>query len=1035
MTERPGRKALFTGAMTPKIQGSQPAEVTQHIQKQNDEIAAELSAAVAGRVTTLLDTTRFGPEYATLVAAVNVVLQEIKEGKSTTPAVSPSEDIARLVMKQNREIAGILSSAMTGMITEPLAVTRFGAEYAELITAINATLRQLKSARELPTPPVGAPVKGGQSTQYEQTLADLRYKLDVMVSKNPFPMLLTTPAFSILEANAAYIQMSGIKENDLLRTNLKDFKIINQKGEGAKVAIQEKRRSFGEVTVELPSGMHILEQYCIPVISDDQTITTLLFVYNDTTAQKKKNDEIEQLKHRSETIVQQNPMPIILVDTKFHIRVVNEAYTTLSGIGKEDLLKMTLHDFKVLEQSGEGLKQVIQEKRRSSGEVAVEFPSGVKRLQQYGIPIVDNSGNVTSILVVYNDITEDRRQLEEITELHRIAGTIVQQNPIPILMTNVGFRIVEANEAYAKMSGISRDRVIGMNLREVKILEQKGEGAKVAIQNKKRAFGEVTVELPSGTHILEQYVMPILAGNNEIANLLFVYNDITDQRRNQIELQKKMEEAASLKQRSDTIVTQNPMPIMLMDTSFKILMVNEAYMSLTGLAKERLIGMSARDFKILGQKGEGLKKVISEKKRSFGEIKVEFPTGVHILDQYGIPMIDAKGNLGTILCVYNDVTTQREQETKIKEMMDEATANAELLTASASELQTAMAKIAAGDLTHKLSIDEADPLVKIKADYNVAVDSIRIVLQELLQAMTRLDATIKDTITSTEEIAKATETVANSSQKATDNSKSQINNIEKISTDISEISASIEQIASTTHDVMIHAEKASKEGAEAAEIGKVATGKMQIVEKISKQSVDDINALNEQMRAISKIVNLITEIANQTNLLALNAAIEAARAGEHGRGFAVVAGEVKNLAGESKKASSQIETLIKTIQAKSEQTATSMKNSFNEIKAGIDSVNRTVESLNMIISEANVVSVGINEITKATEDQAMATNMLMTSIESVSTLTRDNQERMEDMAALAEETSASTEEIASASAELSTMADHSRKMMEKFYLN
>ncbi len=82
MTERPGRKALFTGAMTPKIQGSQPAEVTQHIQKQNDEIAAELSAAFAGRSTTLLDTTRFGPEYTTIIAAVNALLQELKEGKT-----------------------------------------------------------------------------------------------------------------------------------------------------------------------------------------------------------------------------------------------------------------------------------------------------------------------------------------------------------------------------------------------------------------------------------------------------------------------------------------------------------------------------------------------------------------------------------------------------------------------------------------------------------------------------------------------------------------------------------------------------------------------------------------------------------------------------------------------------------------------------------------------------------------------------------------------------------------------------------------
>ena len=355
-----------------------------------------------------------------------------------------------------------------------------------------------------PTTPANPSEEIAPIRESEQTIAELRQRLDVMVSKNPVPMLITTPGFSIVEANAAYIEMSGIRERDLLKTNLKNFKIVSQQGEGAKVALLEKRRSFGEVIVELPSGTRILEQYCIPIMGNDQTITSLLFVYNDTTAQKKKSEEIEQLKHRSETIVQQNPMPIILVDMNFHIRVVNEAFASLSGISRVDLLKMTLRDFKILDQTGEGLKQAIQEKRRVAGEVLVEFPTGAKRLQQYGIPIQDNSSNVTSILIVYNDVTEDRRQMDEITELHRTSETIVQHNPIPMLMTNPGFTVIEANAAYAKMSGIPRDRVIGMNLREVKILEQKGEGAKVAIEKKQRAFGEVTVELPSGTHILEQ---------------------------------------------------------------------------------------------------------------------------------------------------------------------------------------------------------------------------------------------------------------------------------------------------------------------------------------------------------------------------------------------------------------------------------------------------------------------------------------------------------------------------------------------------
>ncbi|MFA5221486.1 MAG: methyl-accepting chemotaxis protein [Methanoregula sp.] len=956
------------------------------------------------------------------------------------PVKDATGEIVMHVRQLNDEIAGILQAAVQGKTVAPLEPARFGEEYRELVAAVNVALPRLAADRKIPQPAVVPPVSATPapaspvSGEDQQTINDLRRRLDMMVKNNPVPMLVTTPDFFVVEANTAYIQMSGIRESDLLKTSIRNFAVTGQTGEGAKVALQEKRRAFGEVTVELPSGVHTLEQYCIPISDSDGTLTSLLFVYNDITAQAQKNREIVRLKSRADTVVQQNPMPIIIVDPSFTIRVVNDTYVQMSGIDKAQLMRMSLKEFRVIEQTGAGLKQVIQDKKRSYGEVVVEFPKSTRRLQQYGIPILDNNGNVESILIVYNDVTEERKKMDEIVALHQMADTIVQENPIPILMTTPKFIIEQANTAYVRMSGFERDRIAGMSLHDVKILAQSGEGAKVAITSRRRAFGEVTVELPSGTHILEQYVMPIQNAKNEIEHLLFVYNEVTAQRKSQQDLEKKMDEVATLKQRADIIVMQNPMPIMLMDTSFKIILANAAYLSLAGFDKDRIIGMNAKDFRILEQTGDGLKKVLIERKRSFGEIRVEFPTGVHLLEQYGIPIVDAKDNLSSILCVYNDITARREQEQKIQTMMDDAKANADLLSASAAELQEALAKIAGGDLTFRVSIDEADPLVKLKVDYNSSVESIRALIAELLASFIRLDVTIRDTITSTEEIAKATEQVAISSQKATDNAKSQLGSVEKISNEISEISASIEEIASTTHDVMTHANTAAKEGGDAAEIGKVATTKMQAVEKISGQSVNEITALNEQMHEISKIVNLITDIANQTNLLALNAAIEAARAGEHGRGFAVVAGEVKNLAGESKRASNQIETLIKSIQAKSELTVTSMKSSFAEIKAGIESVNRTVESLNRIISEANVVSLGVTEITKASEDQAQATTHLMSGMESVTSLTHDNQQRMEDMAALAQETSASTEEIASAAQELSKMAEHSRKMLEDFHI-
>jgi methyl-accepting chemotaxis protein len=98
-----------------------------------------------------------------------------------------------------------------------------------------------------------------------------------------------------------------------------------------------------------------------------------------------------------------------------------------------------------------------------------------------------------------------------------------------------------------------------------------------------------------------------------------------------------------------------------------------------------------------------------------------------------------------------------------------------------------------------------------------------------------------------------------------------------------------------------------------------------------------VKALIDAAQRIGQVMDLIQTVASQTNLLALNATIEAARAGEAGKGFAVVAREVKALAGETSRATTEIRSQIEAIQS-----------TTDDVVGSIARISRTIEDLNLI---------------------------------------------------------------------------------------
>ena len=220
-------------------------------------------------------------------------------------------------------------------------------------------------------------------------------------------------------------------------------------------------------------------------------------------------------------------------------------------------------------------------------------------------------------------------------------------------------------------------------------------------------------------------------------------------------------------------------------------------------------------------------------------------------------------------------------------------------------------------------------------------------------------------------------------------------------------SGNVQAVAAAAEELSYSISEISTQVTEASQTAKAAV-------RESEENHTRMDDLIAAANRVGEVVALISDIAEQTNLLALNATIESARAGEAGKGFAVVANEVKQLAGQTARATEEITSQINRIQSATDQVAGGIKR-VGTVISRIDEIGTSVQH-------------GIGQ-------QSDATSEIAGNIQNAASGTDEVRNHMLDMNQAADQTGQSAVSVSGAARELKADTKQLREQVTAFLGN
>src|SRR5919202_3008035 len=294
-----------------------------------------------------------------------------------------------------------------------------------------------------------------------------------------------------------------------------------------------------------------------------------------------------------------------------------------------------------------------------------------------------------------------------------------------------------------------------------------------------------------------------------------------------------------------------------------------------------------------------------------------------------------------------------------------------------NQLNGDVKQIALGQWDKTVELERTDVVGQLAKSFNEMASQLKNSFAQLNEVIVQANQVGHKVTSSTRQIAaagKQLESTVTQQSVSTNKVKATATSIAATSGELAQTMEEITQKAQATAAQASHSQASLEEMASAMHQLATATT------KISSR----LGMMNEKATNINTVVTSITQVADQTNLLSLNAAIEAEKAGEFGVGFAVVAREVRWLADKAALAASEIQDMVKQIQASVATGVMEMDKFSFEVSNYVEQVSFVSEQITAVIDQVQSLTPQFEKVSQSMEGQFEGATQISSAISQLS---------------------------------------------------